>query len=131
MKQTTPKERDLGTYHVKVYTDRGSFVMEWNTGGRFAGGGSAGCWPIESAWIGPIYEDESDLSNSIEFMFTEGNYGCDCNMGNFIARAYQKEDPDMECGDTIKLQKLILVRPDGTEKTLLSTPPQTHTEEGR
>lgn len=40
--------------------------------------------------------------NGYEFLWTEGNYGCDCNRHRFFARAAGGEpDDDMECGETI------------------------------
>lgn len=51
---------------------------------------------------------------SVEFMWREGNYGCDCNKRLFLARECQIDpeniDADnfdnMQCGDTIKLVSL-------------------------
>lgn len=72
-------------------------------------------------WGDLEYEDEDELVSVIEFSFTEGNYSCDCNRRLFVLRA-KGEDPDVmssECGDSIKLTKLTLIRPDKTEINIL------------
>lgn len=38
-----------------------------------------------------------------EWMYTEGNYGCDCNKSNFIRYSCDGKFPKMSCGDKIKL----------------------------
>ena len=43
--------------------------------------------------IGP-WEDHSD------FLWSEGNYACDCNRALFFARAANGEDIDHPCGST-------------------------------
>jgi hypothetical protein len=46
-----------------------------------------------------IYEDEYEYS---EFMWTEGNYSCDCNRHLFFERAIGNEpEEDMPCGNTL------------------------------
>lgn len=44
--------------------------------------------------------DAGDYSDpeTIEFLWSEGNYSCDCNRGLFWARANNEADPDRECG---------------------------------
>lgn len=37
------------------------------------------------------------------FIWTDGNYSCDCNRALFIQRVGFPDFPDMECGDAIKL----------------------------
>jgi hypothetical protein len=38
------------------------------------------------------------------WMFTEGNYSCDCNRSLFIRRQFGEDAiPELPCGDTIKL----------------------------
>lgn len=40
-----------------------------------------------------------------DFMFSEGNYSCDCNLSNFIRRTHANADvPEMECGYTIGIE---------------------------
>ena len=41
-----------------------------------------------------------------EFMFTEGNYSCDCNKSVFIRQFCDKDFPEMKCGEKIKLIKI-------------------------
>lgn len=46
--------------------------------------------------------DYDDFS-SAEFMFTDGNFGCDCNRSIFIGEHCDENFEPMECGDKIKL----------------------------
>ena len=39
----------------------------------------------------------------IEYMWTEGNYSCDCNRELFIKRQQGEDAPDRECGETYEL----------------------------
>lgn len=72
--------------------------------------------PLGASVIKPTYEDEDMLIAGMVYMYTEGNYSCDCNKRLFIARAYQEDEPDdSECTDKIELVKLTLIRPDLTE----------------
>ena len=108
--------KDLGTYHIKVElkNERG-FYYRWNTGCYYTGGSSSSS-PIDANRISPGWEDEEELIQSIVYTFTEGNYSCDCNLKPFIADAYQEEhEDDYLCGDTIELERLTLIRPDGSE----------------
>lgn len=41
--------------------------------------------------------------HSAEFMFTEGNYSCDCNKSAFLSETYP-EVKEFDCGDTIELR---------------------------
>lgn len=43
------------------------------------------------------YKDEYTWN---EYLWSEGNFGCDCNRALFFARAVGEDDPDRECGDT-------------------------------
>jgi len=50
--------------------------------------------------------------DAADFMWTEGNYACDCNRRLFMARALGAEepkDPNNPCGNSIVLEKLELV----------------------
>jgi len=40
---------------------------------------------------------------SAEYMFTEGNYSCDCNLSLFIQEFCDDTFPKLECGNKIKL----------------------------
>lgn len=48
------------------------------------------------------------------YMWTDGNYGCDCNRFAFISYDYddypgeEDEDGNFRCGETIKLVSLVL-----------------------
>jgi hypothetical protein len=109
---------DLGTYHVKVeFVNKPGFYMEFSTGCRYTHG-TTGIHPLSAYKINPIYDNENDLIRNIVYMFTEGNYSCDCNLAAFIAQAHQRDDPNMPCGDTIELKRLTLIRPDGSESVI-------------
>jgi len=114
--------KDLGTYHLRVEFDDGrGYIQSYHTGSRFDGGRD-GTSPLEATKIPPTWKDEAELFECMVFSYTEGNYSCDCNRNTFLAWASQSDRSDDECGDTIKLQRLTAIRPDGSEVVLLSTP---------
>lgn len=44
----------------------------------------------------------SDTQEAIDggcFIWSDGNYACDCNRGRFFAESVGEEDPDECCGD--------------------------------
>lgn len=47
------------------------------------------------------YDADGYLDDGVffEYIWSEGNYACDCNRANFFARAAGEDDPDRECGD--------------------------------
>ena len=50
------------------------------------------------AYTESFHEDDTD---TLEFLWGEGNYACDCNRALFFARAGGKPDPkNRPCGDT-------------------------------
>ena len=54
----------------------------------------------ETRW----YDDEMDWSDGSEFLWTEGNYGCDCNRHLFFERAAgigDDEGEDVDCGEVL------------------------------
>lgn len=114
-------KKDLGTYYARIEFEGGDgFIYKWNTGSRYTKG-SEGCSPLNADRINPTWKDEYDLAGTMLFMFTEGNYSCDCNKQDFLDQAHQIERPDgfdSPCGEKIKLQRLTMIRPDGSEKTL-------------
>ncbi len=56
-----------------------------------------------------IVEDtyEYERGHEIPFMWTEGNFSCDCNKSLFIQEQCDASFPEMECGDEIKLVRRI------------------------
>ena len=72
---------------------------------------------VELSLNGRGYSFENDFGygyekSSARFMWTDGNYGCDCNRSLFIQRQCDESFPEMECGDSIELTKLeIELRP--------------------
>lgn len=49
---------------------------------------------------------------SVEYMYREGNYSCDCNRSTFIQRddmGNVPDFPDLDCGDAIALVSLTPV----------------------
>lgn len=56
--------------------------------------------------------DDWGDDGSETFMWSEGNYGCDCNRGLFFAEAGGADDPDAWCGhDRFYIR---ITAPDGT-----------------
>lgn len=49
----------------------------------------------------PYYSEES-----ANFMFTEGNYSCDCTLSLFIKEHCDKNFEDLPCGEEIEIIKL-------------------------
>lgn len=107
--------RDLGTYHVIVeFANGDGFIYEWGTNGRFTHGRHS-CHPLKALYMPPPWEDEAALIRTIIYAFTEGNYSCDCNRYMFLADAKQSESEfDGDCGDSLKLLRLTLIRPDNS-----------------
>jgi hypothetical protein len=119
--------RDLGTYFVRVeFLNRDGFIMQWDTGARYTNG-SGSFSPLNAKRIEPYAEDEEFLAESVKFMFSEGNYACDCNRAIFLARARQEAEPEEpECGESaaFEIAKLTLIRPDGSEVLLYEPAPE-------
>ena len=61
-----------------------------------------------------FYEDADDHARSIYYMWTDGNYGCDCNRKLFIERVYDDvpwevdEEEFPSCGKEITLVSLTI-----------------------
>lgn len=66
-----------------------------------------------------------------EYLWSEGNYSCDCNRALFFAEAHGENDPDRDCGDERYVLKIVsddsseeLYQDDGwTEETTVLSPP--------
>jgi hypothetical protein len=63
---------------------------------------------IKLSWKDEVYEFDYEFEDScsdegIEFIWTEGNYACDCNRSLFIQRYCNPEFPELPCGDAIDL----------------------------
>lgn len=108
--------KDLGTYHVKVqFTNGDGFIYTYNTGLRYTNG-TDGISPLSASLIKPTWPSEDELLRSMVFMFTGGNYSCDCNRLNFLDDAHQRpRKAGNDCGDTLVLQRLTAIRPDASE----------------
>jgi hypothetical protein len=114
---------DLGTYHVRVeLVDGRGWIEKWSTGLRFTGG--TDCWsPLNAQLILGTWENEADLFNTIVYEYTEGNSSCDCNKSLALINAYQQFDAqESECGNTMQLRRLTVIRPDASEIVVLSYP---------
>lgn len=44
-------------------------------------------------------DPESWVGAAMDYLWTDGNLGCDCNRSLFFARAGGEDDPDTFCGD--------------------------------
>ena len=120
-RRTTMKTRDLGTYFIRIdLEDGGGWIHKVTTGARYTDG-SDGCSPLTATRISPTWKSEQHLIDSEIYMFTEGNFSCDCNKRLFLARANRTKEPcDIcnPCGDTIIITKLTLIKPDKTEQLI-------------
>lgn len=47
----------------------------------------------KEGWVTDTYPDDYP-DESIDFMWTDGNYACDCNRGDFLARALGEPEPE-------------------------------------
>lgn len=110
---------DFGTYHVRVeFTNGDGYISKWDTGGRFTHGSDSN-HPLTAEFISPTWDSEAEILRTIEFMYTDGNYACDCNRKLFLARAKQQPEPvEDRCGDTLKIKSLRVLTPDGRDLDL-------------
>jgi hypothetical protein len=61
----------------------------------------------------PAFCSEEDLLTNIRYLFTEGDYSCDCNLRRFLDAAHQQETGESECGETLAVTSLSVRAPDG------------------
>jgi hypothetical protein len=119
--------KDLGTYYVRVeLADGRGWLQRWDTGQRFTDG-DVSYKPLSASRIPPTWGSEQELFETIDYMFLEGNYSCDCNKRLFLARASHEEEPEeSHCGDTLKIKRLTVIRPDATEHVLYELEERKH-----
>lgn len=115
--------KDLGTYHLRVeLADGRGWIEKWNTGLRFTGGMDSES-PLNAQLIPHTWEDEASLIQAMVYQYTEGSGSCDCNKNLALVRAYQQLDTDeSECGNTMQLKRLTMIRPDASEIVILYFP---------
>lgn len=59
-----------------------------------------------------IFENEYPEESAI-FMFTQGNYSCDCNLSLFIREQYGEDSiPELDCGNEIEILDIQIVYED-------------------
>jgi hypothetical protein len=111
--------KDLGTYHLRVELDDGrGWVEMWHTGYRYARG-TPPYSELGAPLIPPIWDTESELFETMVWMFTDGDFSCDCNKRSSLAQAYQQPGPDtVVCGDTMPVKRLTAIRPDASKVVL-------------
>jgi hypothetical protein len=84
-------------------------------------------------------EPEEGVADAVLYMYTEGNYACDCNRSLFLGRHCEEppefppdeDDPNddcLPCGKTIGLVSLVFVASDGAERVLF---PESENSPGR
>ena len=65
--------------------------------------------PARAEPVDVIDEIDPESADNQDFMWTEGNYACDCNKRLFIARARKEKEPELNpCGDSIRLERLAV-----------------------
>lgn len=105
--------QDLGTYQVIIKLKNGDgFIYAWETHARYTHG-TERISPLSATRVQPAWESERDLLGTIEFMFTEGNYSCDCNLRLFLDQAHQREPGDYPCGDELEIELATVLNPHG------------------
>lgn len=110
--------KDIGTYHVRVELEDGrGWIQTYNTGARYTHCRDLFS-PLTAYRMKPIWDSEENLINCIVFHFIENNGSCDCNKKQALAAANQEDEYDEECGDTMPIKRLTLIRPDGEEKVI-------------
>lgn len=123
--------KDLGTYFLRVeLMDGRGWIQTWTTGWRYTNG-TANESPLDATAIPPTWDDDDGVLETMQYMFLDGNYACDCNRSLFWERSQQKEETDHPCGETMELKLLTAIRPDRTEVVIferkpdqLGTPPK-------
>ena len=104
--------KDLGTYFVRatLYDGKG-WIQRINTAYRFCYGTEEDS-PLDASVIKPPWSSEDELISTMESMYSEGNYSCDCNRSLFLARAYQQPEPiETLCRETIRIKKFEILNP--------------------
>ena len=73
--------------------------------------------PFTHSVYSELEDDEEDIVYKSTYLYSEGNYSCDCNKSEFAGLL--REDEQGVCGDMIKYEELWLVREDGKRIDLL------------
>lgn len=115
---------DLGTYHVRVmFTNSAGYLHAIHTGRRYTNG-VGNVHPLTARSIAPPFASEQELFDSLRHQFLEGNYSCDCNRRTFLDEATcVTASIEHACGQSLILQSLTAIRPDGTECPLYANTP--------
>ncbi len=104
---------DLGPYWVRVMCANGEgFLYRWETGRGFCEGNSH-CKPLGARQIPCGYDTDTDVIETVRFMFTEGNLSCDCNLFDMLDDANQRPRSGglRPCGDSLSPVGLSVLRP--------------------
>jgi hypothetical protein len=59
------------------------------------------------------WDEYRDACHVAEYMYTEGNYGCDCNRSQFIGKQCDENFPELPCGREINLVSIKMVEDQG------------------
>lgn len=60
------------------------------------------------------FQQDDEWQEHSDFMWTEGNYACDCNRAIFFAEAGGEDEPEVTCSDG-KYSIVSIVLADGTK----------------
>ena len=115
---------DLGTYHVRVmFTNGTGYVHAIHTGRRYTNA-AGNVSSLTTRSIAPPFASERELFDSLRHQFLKGNYSCDCNRRTFLDEAAGvTASIEHPCGQSLTLQSLTAIRPDGTECSLYAKTP--------
>lgn len=64
-------------------------------------------------WLCEPTKYDEDWRTGLEFHWTDGNGGCDCNRGRFFAIAGGEEPPELDCWPEGRFTVLDATFPDG------------------
>lgn len=103
----TEKERDdfIKILRQDKYDKQG--LMTWKNEGELSHRRTIFIYKLK--YKNKIYDMEYDFGyeypvESAIYMFTEGNYSCDCNRSDFIRKKYGEDEiEELPCGEEIKL----------------------------
>lgn len=109
---------DLGIYKLKITLADGTlYENDYDASWRM----------ISGRWTTP-FDSERELIYQLWWIYTEGNWSCDCNLAADKDKAlglfngFWDEEKDCKkypCGESLLAKSLVAVRPDGSELQII------------